>query len=89
MANLRRDADGNYSLTSFAKPSMAKQPRDRTIALSDTLVTRADGSQYIIPANTRSRRKATYKRTAPSALTTPRTRDLDLMAAMGTIHTEA
>lgn len=39
-------------------------PRDRTIALTDTLVTRADGSQYWIPRTSRSvSRKETQRRT--------------------------
>lgn len=71
-----------YDVTTVRKPSMARKPRMRAVALSDTLCTRADGTTYIIPrkqptTTTRKRKPTVVRETS---------RDMLLMATMGTIH---
>lgn len=53
--NIRRDDDGSrkvYVVSDARRVTLARKPRERAIALSDTIVTRADGSQYVIPKTT-------------------------------------
>jgi hypothetical protein len=48
--------------TALRRGFNGKQPRTRTIALSATICTRADGTQYIIEPGTR---KSTTRKSAP------------------------
>lgn len=68
---------GDYTISSALRVGGTRKPRTTTLALTDCLVTRSDGSQYTIERNTRSSRKSTHKtpratvsRTQPTRRTT-------------------
>lgn len=78
------DARAYGMTTALRRGFNAHKPRVTTIALTDCLVTRADGTQYIIERNTKSR-KASTRKTTTSEVT--RKNDYNLMARMSSIHT--
>lgn len=69
-------------VTGLRRGFNGKPPRSNTVALSDTIVTRADGTQYIIPRNTRTSSAPRKSRTAQS---TGLSRDYILAARMGAL----
>lgn len=56
--------DGHYSISSAMRVGGTRKPRSHTVALTDCLVTRADGTQYKIakdaPRTTRKTRTTGY-----------------------------
>lgn len=66
-------------VTGLRRGFNGKPPRSNTVALTDTLCTRADGTQYVIARNTR---KSGTTRKSRTTVSTGLTRDYILAARM-------